>query len=59
LAKPDEAGRRQSLLDRAAGILNSAESQDRLTVDDKEVLAKIASLRGAAEPKEKPEIQRP
>jgi serine/threonine protein kinase len=57
--KPDEAGRRQSLLDYAARILNSPESQDRLTVDDKEVLAKIASMRGTAGAKDKTEIKQP
>jgi serine/threonine protein kinase/tetratricopeptide (TPR) repeat protein len=40
-----EAARLQSLLDRAANILNSPEAQNRLTVDDKEVKAKIQSLR--------------
>ncbi len=47
-AKPDEAARRQSLLDRAAAILTSPESIGRLKVEDKELLAKIAALRGVA-----------
>jgi len=58
-AKPEEAAQRQTSLDRAAGILNSPESQGRLTVDDKEALAKIALLRGAAEAKEKMKIKQP
>ena len=45
--KPDEAARRQSLLDRAAAILTSPESVGRLKVDDKELLVKIESLRAA------------
>lgn len=45
---PEDAVRRQSLLDRAANILNSPEAEGRLTVDDKEVKAKIESLRGLA-----------
>jgi len=47
-AKPDEAARRQSLLDRAATILTSPESVGRLQVDDKELLARITALRAAA-----------
>jgi tetratricopeptide (TPR) repeat protein len=47
-AKPDEAARHQSLLDRAATILTSPESVGRLKVDDKELLAKIASMRAAS-----------
>jgi hypothetical protein len=58
-AKPDEAARRQSLLDRAAAILTSPESVGRLKVDDKELLAKIASLRGTAEVKEKTAVPQP
>jgi len=58
-AKPDEAARRQSLLDRAAAILTSPESVARLKVDDKELLAKIASLRGTAEVKEKTAVPQP
>ena len=58
-ANPADAARRQSLLDRAAAILNSPESQGRLTVDDKEALVKIGLLRGAAEAKEKTEIKQP
>jgi serine/threonine protein kinase len=46
-ANAAEAARRQSLLDRAAAILNSPESQGRLTIDDKETLANIKSLRAA------------
>jgi eukaryotic-like serine/threonine-protein kinase len=46
-AKPDEAARRQSLLDRAAAILTSPESVGRLKVDDKELLVQIESLRTA------------
>jgi hypothetical protein len=52
-AKPDEAARRQSLLDRAAAILTSPESAGRLDVDDKETLAKIKLLRGATDAREK------
>lgn len=59
LAKPDEATRRQSLLDRAAAILTSPESVGRLKVDDKELLVKIASLRGAPEAKDKTELKQP
>ena len=47
-ANPADTARRQSLLDRATAILNSPASQGRLTVDDKETLAKIESLRGTA-----------
>jgi hypothetical protein len=54
-----DATRRQSLIDRAAAILNNPESQGRLTVDDKEALAKIEFLRGAAGAKQKTEIQQP
>ena len=59
LAKTAEASRRQSLLDEASTILTSPESEGRLKADDKETLAKIASLRGSAEAKKKPEIQQP
>ena len=52
-AKPDEAARRQSLLDAAAAILTSPESVGRLKVDDKELLAKIASMRAATGTPEK------
>ena len=58
-AKPDEAARRQSLLDRADAILTSPESVGRLKVDDKELLAKIESLRGTAEVKEKTAVPQP
>jgi hypothetical protein len=58
-AKPDEAARRQSLLDRADAILTGPESAGRLQVDDKELLAKIASLRGTAEMKEKTAVPPP
>ncbi|HEY5298299.1 MAG TPA: protein kinase [Verrucomicrobiae bacterium] len=58
-AKPEEIAQRQTSLDRAAAILNSPESQGRLTVDDKEALAKIALLRGTAEAKEKMKIKQP
>ena len=58
-AKPDEAARRQSLLDRAAAILTSPESEGRLKVDDKNVLAKIEVLRGTSQAKEKVEIKQP
>jgi serine/threonine protein kinase len=44
-----DAARRQSLLDRAAGILNGPEAEGRLKVDDKEVLAKIETMRGAGD----------
>ena len=44
----EDAARRQSLLDRAAAILNSPEAQNRLSVNDKEVMAKMNSLRAAA-----------
>jgi serine/threonine protein kinase len=47
-ANPSEIARRQALLDRATAILNSPESQGRLTAGDKEALVKIASLRAAA-----------
>jgi serine/threonine protein kinase len=58
-AKPDEAARRQSLLDRAAAVLTSPESVGRLKVDDKELLAQIESLRGTAEVKEKTAVPQP
>jgi len=58
-AKPDEAARRQSLLDRADAILTSPESVGRLKVDDKELLAKIESLRATAEVKEKTAVPQP
>jgi tetratricopeptide (TPR) repeat protein len=58
-AKPDEAARRQSLLDRAAAILTSPESVGRLQVDDKELLAQIASLRAAAVTPEKSSAKQP
>jgi serine/threonine protein kinase len=58
-AKAADAARRRSLLDRAAAILKSPESQGRLTVDDKEALAKIESLRAAAGTKEMEEIKPP
>jgi hypothetical protein len=47
-ANADDATRRQSLLDRAAAILNGPEALGRLTIDDKEALAKIELLRGPA-----------
>jgi tetratricopeptide (TPR) repeat protein len=47
-AKPDEAVRRLSLLDRAAAILTSPESIGRLKVDDKELLAQIELMRGGS-----------
>lgn len=53
--KTDEAARRQSLLDQASNILNNPEAEGRLSVNDKEVLAKIASLHEAAEAKGKTE----
>ncbi|HZL44504.1 MAG TPA: protein kinase [Verrucomicrobiae bacterium] len=46
-AKPEEAARRQTALDRAEAILTSPESQGQLGKDDKETLAKIVSLRAA------------
>ncbi len=45
-----EAAHRQSLLDRASGILSGPEAVGRLSVDDKETLAQIASLRQTATP---------
>ena len=57
--KTEEAARRQSLLDQAAAILTSSESEGRLTVDDKNVLAKIEVLRGTSQAKEKVEIKQP
>ena len=54
-AKPNEAARRQTLLDRAAGILTNPESAGKMSVGDKEVLAKITALRAAAaEAKDRP-----
>ena len=50
-ANAADAARRQSLLDRASAILNGPEAEGRLKVDDKELLAKIESLRGAREAK--------
>jgi serine/threonine protein kinase len=47
-AKKDEAARRQSLLNRASGVLEGSKAEGRLKIDDKEVLARIASLNGAA-----------
>ena len=60
-AKPDEAARRQSLLDHAAAILTSPESVGRLKVDDKELLAQIESLRAAVptNPAEFPQTAKP
>ena len=58
-AKPDEASRRQSLLDRAAAILTGPESVGRLKVDDKELLAKIETLRTATGTPEKAESKQP
>ncbi len=57
--KTEEAARRQSLLVQAAAILTSPESEGRLTVDDKNVLAKIEVLRGTPQAKEKVEIKQP
>jgi tRNA A-37 threonylcarbamoyl transferase component Bud32 len=57
--KPDEAARRQSLLDRAAAILTSPESVGRLQVDDKELLARIESLRAASGTSEKTPTKQP
>ena len=58
-ANPDEAARRQSLLDRAAAILTSPESVGRLQVDDKELLAKIITLRAATRTPEKAPAKQP
>jgi serine/threonine protein kinase len=58
-AKPDEAARRQSLLDRAAAILTSPESVGRLKVDDKELLAQIESLRAVTGTPEKSSTKQP
>jgi hypothetical protein len=44
----EKAARRQSLLDRAAAILNAPEARSRLTADDQATLAKIESLRRKA-----------
>ncbi len=57
--KTEEAVRRQSLLDQAAVILTSPESEGRLKVDDKETLAKIELLRGTSGAKDKAEIKQP
>ncbi len=46
-AKPEDVAHRQSLLDRAAAILSSSESEGRLKVDDKEALARIELLRAS------------
>jgi tetratricopeptide (TPR) repeat protein len=58
-AKPDEAARRQSLLDRAAALLTGPESIGRLKMDDKELLAKIAELRTAEGALEKAPTKQP
>jgi len=47
-AKTEEAPRRQSLLDQASGILSRSDVQGRLTAGDKELMAKIESLRALA-----------
>jgi hypothetical protein len=47
------------LLDRAAAILTSPESVGRLKVDDKELLAKIASMRAASGTPEKASTNQP
>ena len=57
--KPDEAARRQSLLDRAATILTSPESVGRLKVDDKELLVRIESLRTASGTPDKSSSKQP
>ncbi len=51
LSKPEEAARRQSLLNRAATLLSGPGTQSRLTTDDKDVLAKLALLRSTSETK--------
>ena len=58
-AKADEAARRQSLLNRATAILTSPESVGRLKVDDKELLARIESLRAATGTPEKSSTKQP
>jgi hypothetical protein len=45
-AKADEATRRQSLLDRAAGLLDGPDAETRLTPADRELKAQIATERG-------------
>jgi serine/threonine protein kinase/tetratricopeptide (TPR) repeat protein len=50
-AKPEEAARRQSALDRASAYFNSPEVLAKGFADDKEILAKIAALRDAAKTK--------
>jgi hypothetical protein len=51
-ANPADGVRRRSLLDRATGILNSPASEGRLTVDDKDALARIELLHAAVPKKE-------
>jgi serine/threonine protein kinase len=51
------SARRQSLLDRATAILTGPDSQDRLTVDDKETLARIKTLEGLTDAKVKMELK--
>jgi tetratricopeptide (TPR) repeat protein len=48
-AKPEEAARRKKLLDCAAAILAKGETEGQLTIDNKELQAKVAALRGAEE----------
>ncbi|HZL45884.1 MAG TPA: hypothetical protein VFC28_06625, partial [Opitutaceae bacterium] len=47
-AKSDEALRHRQLLDRAAAILEKGESNGQLTADNKELLARIATMRTMA-----------
>jgi hypothetical protein len=56
-AKPEEAARRQSALDRASAYFNSPVVLATGIASDKETLAKIESLRGASAAK--PEIKQP
>jgi hypothetical protein len=50
--KPEEAMRRQSMLDRASDILSSPDAAGRMSMSDKETLAEVATLRKATGPSE-------
>jgi tetratricopeptide (TPR) repeat protein len=58
-AKPDQAARCQTLLNRAESILNSPDVLAHRTSADRELLAKIASVRGNAGGTKKAEIRQP
>jgi serine/threonine protein kinase len=58
-AQATEAARRQSLLDRASGILSGFNTAGRANVVDKETLAQIASLRKATGQNETKELHQP